>query len=150
MNLTKYGISAALIAAIGYFAGYISLIAVVLLFIFVLYTDMQVDLKKNLTQAVVLAVFFEILGLVLSACDYAGRLFINDLYNVFSDGIYQLAILFGWLEIIVHLLEFGLMIYAIIAALSGKVVKLPIITKMVAKHFGEADVPIPQNTENTQ
>ena len=29
------------------------------------------------------------------------------------------------------------MIYAVIAAFKGEVVKLPIVTKMVEKHFGE-------------
>lgn len=154
MNLTKFGISTALIAAIGYFAGYMSLIPVVLLFIFVLYTDMQVDVKKNVTQAVILAAFFGILSLVLSACNSTYISFISWLYNVVSynmtDAINVLSKLnlFKWLGIIADLLEFGLMIYAIISSFSGHVVKLPIITKMVAKHFGEDVTSAPQNTTN--
>lgn len=152
MNLTKFGVSAALISAIGYFAGYMSLIPVILLFIFVLYADMQVEVKKNLTQAVVLAAFFGILSLILSACSSAYLSFVNWLYEIASYNMMEFintlskVNIFNWLGTIVDLLEFGLMIYAIISSFSGHVVKLPIITKMVAKHFGEDTSSAPQNT----
>lgn len=147
MNLTKFGISTALIAAIGYFAGYVSLIPVVLLFIFVLYTDMQTDVKKNVTQAVILSAFFGILGVVLSACSSTYISFINWLYEVVSYSMMSVVDVFAnlnifkWLGTIANLLEFALMIYGIVAALSGRVVKFPIVTKMVAKHFGEEAAP---------
>lgn len=68
MKLTKFGVSVALISAVAYFAGYVGIVPIVLLFIFALYTDIEIVAKKNVTQAMILSVFFSILTMVFGAC----------------------------------------------------------------------------------
>ena len=61
MNVTKFGVSAAFLSAIAYFAGYIGIVPVILLLIFALYTDADVVFKKNVAQATLVSVFFTII-----------------------------------------------------------------------------------------
>lgn len=151
MNITKYGISAAMIAAIGYFAGYMGIIPGVLILGFTVFSDIDVDAKKNVTQAVVLAAFFTFLGVIFSALDNgyvdllnsikesllkdAGSSKYETVTNV-MNWFYKLNAFAGLIKI-TNLAEFGFMIYGVISSLKGNVVKLPVISKIVAKHYGE-------------
>ena len=138
MKLTKFGVSVALISAVAYFAGYVGIVPIVLLFIFALYTDIESVAKKNVTQAMIISVFFSILTMVFGACSSGYMDFIGlfsgayGVYNVLSKLDFC-----SWLKTICGIAEFVIMIYAVIAAFKGEVVKLPIVTKMVEKHFGE-------------
>lgn len=138
MKLTKFGVSVALISAVAYFAGYVGIVPIVLLFIFALYTDIEIVAKKNITQAMIISVFFSILTMVFGACSSGYMDFIGlfsgayGVYNVLSKLDFC-----SWLKTICGIAEFVIMIYAVIAAFKGDVVKLPIVTKMVEKHFGE-------------
>ena len=138
MNVTKFGVSAAFLSAIAYFAGYIGIVPVILLLIFALYTDADVVFKKNVAQATLVSVVFTIIITVLSACSSGYLSFISlfsDAYKVYS--VLSKLDLCNWLNVIVKILEFVVMVYGVIAGFKGNVVKLPIVTKMVAKHFGE-------------
>ncbi|MBP3506215.1 MAG: hypothetical protein J6K43_07425 [Lachnospiraceae bacterium] len=141
MNLTKFGISAALISVVGYFAGYVGIVPMVLLFIFALYSDADIVVKKNVTQATILSIFFSIVVTVLAACssgyiDFIGLF--SEAYNVYN--VLSKLNFFSWLVTICNILEFAVMIYAVIASFKGNVVKLPVISKLVNKHFGEENV----------
>lgn len=141
MNLTKFGISAALISVVGYFAGYVGIVPMVLLFIFALYSDADIVVKKNVTQATILSIFFSIVVTVLSACssgyiDFIGLF--SEAYNVYN--VLSKLNFCSWLVTICNILEFAVMIYAVIASFKGNVVKLPVISKLVNKHFGEENV----------
>ena len=106
--------------------------------IFALYTDADVVFKKNVAQATLVSVFFTIIITVLSACSSGYLSFISlfsDAYKVYS--VLSKLDLCNWLNVIVKILEFVVMVYGVIAGFKGNVVKLPIVTKMVAKHFGE-------------
>ncbi len=138
MKLTKFGVSVALISAVAYFAGYVGIVPIVLLFIFALYTDIEIVAKKNITQAMIISVFFSILAMVFGACSNGYMDFIGlfsgayGVYNVLSKLDFC-----SWLKTICSIAEFVIMIYAVVAAFKGDVVKLPIVSKMVEKHFGE-------------
>ena len=90
MKLTKFGVSVALISAVAYFAGYVGIVPIVLLFIFALYTDIEAVAKKNVTQAMIISVFFSILTMVFGACSSGYMDFIGlfsgayGVYNVLS------------------------------------------------------------------
>lgn len=148
MKLTKFGVSVALISAVAYFAGYMGIVPIVLLFIFALYTDIDVVAKKNVTQALIVSVFFSIISMVFGACSSGYMSFVNlfsgayNIYNVLSK-----LNLFNWLDGICDIVEFAVMIYAVIMAFKGEVVKLPIVTKMVNKHFGEVGDTDTKNIE---
>lgn len=140
MNLTKFGISAALISVVGYFAGYVGIVPMVLLFIFALYSDADIVVKKNVTQATILSIFFSIVVTVLAACssgyiDFIGLF--SEAYNVYN--VLSKLNFCSWL-VTSNILEFAVMIYAVIASFKGNVVKLPVISKLVNKHFGEENV----------
>ena len=140
MKFTKFGVSTALIGALGYFMGYFSLIPMTLLFIFVLYTNLDLTAKKNITQALTMSILFSVTLTVISFCSNGyltllDKVFVDifenyDLYEKLSN-----LNAFNGLSTIIAILEFVVMIYAVIVALKGKVVKLPIITKLVDKHF---------------
>ena len=138
MNLTKFGISAALLSVIGFFAGYTNLIAVVLLLVFVLYADADIVAKKNVTQATILSVFFGIIMTVFAAISSGYMEIIGwfvefyKVYNVLSKLDFS-----NWIYTLIAIVEFGVMIYTVIASFKGNVVKLLIVTKMVNKNFGE-------------
>ena len=120
--------------------GYFSLIPMTLLFIFVLYTNLDLTAKKNITQALTMSILFSVTLTVISFCingyvKLLDKVFVDifenyDLYEKLSN-----LNAFNGLSTIIAILEFVVMIYAVIVALKGKVVKLPIITKLVDKHF---------------
>lgn len=148
MKLTKFGVSVALISAVAYFAGYVGIVPIVLLFIFALYTDIEIVAKKNVTQALIISVCFSILSMVLGACS-SGYMSFVDLFSG-AYGVYNVLSKLNfcsWLDGICDIAEFVIMIYAVIAAFKGEVVKLPIVTKMVDKHFGEAAATPVKNIE---
>lgn len=140
MKLTKFGVSVALISFIGYVLGYFNLLAVIVLLVFALFADLEVEAKQNVIQATVLSAFFLLIQGVLSAVSsgYIELLgyFVNsmryDVYNVLTK--LDLAM---WLNRLVGLLEFGLLIYSIIVSFKGNVVKIPLVTGLVAKHMGQ-------------
>lgn len=143
MKLTKFGVSVAFISAVGYFAGYAGVIPITLLFIFALYADVDVTVKKNVSQALILSIFLSIVVTVFSACSSSyidcidwlfngsvGFLTNYTLYDVFCK-----LNIFSVITTICNWAEFIIMIYAFISALKSKVVTIPCITKFVAKHF---------------
>jgi len=140
MKLTKLGVSVALISFIGYVLGYFNIVAVIVLLGIVLIADLDVEAKQNVAQATVLALFFMILQGILSSLSsgYVEVLgyFVNrisyDAYNVLSK--LDLAL---WVNRLVGLLKFGLMIYAIIISFKGNVVKIPLVSGLVAKNMGQ-------------
>ena len=144
MKFTKFGVSTALIGALGYFMGYFSLIPMTLLFIFVLYTNLDLTAKKNITQALTMSILFSVTLTVISFCSNGyltllDKVFVDifenyDLYEKLSN-----LNAFNGLSTIIAILEFVVMIYAVIVAFKGNIVKLPIITKLVNKHFDQVD-----------
>lgn len=95
----------------------------------------------NVTQATILSIFFSIVVTVLSACssgyiDFIGLF--SEAYNVYN--VLSKLNFCSWLVTICNILEFAVMIYAVIASFKGNVVKLPVISKLVNKHFGEENV----------
>lgn len=140
MKLTKLGVSVALISFIGYVLGYFNIVAVIVLLGIVLIADLDVEAKQNVAQATVLALFFMILQGILSSLSsgYVEVLgyFVNrisyDAYNVLSK--LDLAL---WVNRLVGLLKFGLLIYTIIVSFKGTVVKIPLVSGLVAKNMGQ-------------
>lgn len=140
MKLTKLGVSVALISFIGYVLGYFNIVAVIVLLGIVLIADLDVEAKQNVAQATVLALFFMILQGILSSLSsgYVEVLgyFVNrisyDAYNVLSK--LDLAL---WVNRLVGLLKFGLLIYTIIVSFKGTVVKIPLVSDLVAKNMGQ-------------
>lgn len=144
LKLTKFGISAALLSAICYFAGYTSFVTVALLLMFALMSDLDYSLKKNAAQAVIVAVIFSIAIRCFSALSTSYLDACNTIFIEWFDlaKVYKVMIklnLCSLLTSLLRLADFIVMIYASITALKGGVVKLPVITKLVEKHFGNIE-----------
>ncbi len=142
MEKTKFGISAALLSMLCYFTGYVNLIACVILFVAILAWSDCLTAKKNATQAVVLSSFFSVLTIVLnwlssSYMSVISTVFTDwfDLYNVYN--VLSKGDVMGWLSGFATFVECVLMIIFVILSLKGKEIKIPVITKLVNKHFGE-------------
>ncbi|MBQ8982640.1 MAG: hypothetical protein IJ079_03545 [Lachnospiraceae bacterium] len=140
MKLTKLGISVALISFIGYVLGYFNIVAVIVLLGIVLIADLDVEAKQNVAQATILALFFMILQGILGSLSngyievlgyFSGRIS-YDAYNILTK--LDLAL---WVNRLVGLLKFGLLIYTVIVSFKGNVVKIPLITGLVGKHMGQ-------------
>ncbi|MBR1567761.1 MAG: hypothetical protein IJ648_02245 [Lachnospiraceae bacterium] len=140
MKLTKLGVSVALISFIGYVLGYFNIVAVIVLLGIVLIADLDVEAKQNVAQATVLALFFMILQGILGSLSsgyiellgYFGNKMSYDVYNVLTK--LDLAL---WVNRLVGLLKFGLLIYTIIVSFKGTVVKIPLVSGLVAKNMGQ-------------
>lgn len=145
MEKTKFGISVALLSMLCYFTGYIDFTACIILFAVILVWSDSLVAKKNASQAVVLSAFFTLITIVL-----------NWLSNAYIDIIYKLsdilnnwfdfytvqewllkADIMGWLAGFVGFVECILMIIFVFMSLKGKNIKIPVVTKLVNKHFDE-------------
>lgn len=142
MKLTKLGISVALISFIGYVLGYFNIVAVIVLLGIVLIADLDVEAKQNVAQATILALFFMILQGILGSLSsgyieilgyFNGRIS-YDAYNILTK--LDLAL---WVNRLVGLLKFGLLIYTVIVSFKGNVVKIPLITGLVGKNMGQRE-----------
>ena len=140
MKLTKLGVSVALISFIGYVLGYFNIVAVIVLLGIVLIADLDVEAKQNVAQATILALFFMILQGILGSLSsgyieilgyFSGRIS-YDAYNILTK--LDLAL---WVNRLVGLLKFGLLIYTVIVSFKGNVVKIPLVSGLVAKNMGQ-------------
>lgn len=145
MEKTKFGVSVALLSMLCYFTGYIDFTACIILFAVILVWSDSLEAKKNASQAAVLSAFFTLITIIL-----------NWLSNTYVDGIYKLgeilnkwfdfytiqewllnANIIGWLAGFVSFVECVLMILFVFMSLKGKNIKIPVVTKLVNKHFDE-------------
>lgn len=147
MEKTKFGVSVAFLSMLCYFTGYMNFTACILLLILALVWADSATLKKNACQAAFLSIFFDLIRLVLSwiAGIYGSVInFIFDIINNWVD-LYELKsflIEYSAFDGIVSLLgfvEWVLMIVLVILCLKHKTIKLPIISKIVNKHFDSAE-----------
>ena len=137
MEKTKLGISVGLTAAILYFLGLINVIALVLAAGFVLFTESNMWLKKSAVQAVVITVFFSLVGAVLgvgtSLFSFLNGLlgnFIHTIHIGYPLNIQTILISAATILQDVLLLILGFM------ALGQKGPTLPLISDFVDKHMG--------------
>ena len=137
MEKTKLGISVGLTAAILYFLGLINVIALVLAAGFVLFTESNTWLKKSAVQAVVITVFFSLVGAVLgvgtSLFSFLNGLlgnFIHTIHIGYPLNIQTILVSAATILQDVLLLILGFM------ALGQKGPTLPLISDFVDKHMG--------------
>lgn len=143
MEKTKFGVSAGLLSMICYFTGYTSLTASVLMLILALAWSESVTLKKNACQATVLSIFFSLLYTVMNWISGAYESLINTIFGWLEEllDVYEVQQWFienNGFDFLIGFLgfaEFVLMIVFVILSLKNKVVKIPLITKLIDKHF---------------
>ena len=142
MEKTKFGVSAALISMLCYFTGYMNFTACIILLVAALVWSDSMVAKKNAAQAAVLAVFFSVISIILNWLSGAymniiTTVFTNwfDLYKVYE--VLSKGDIMGWLSGFLGFVELVLMIVFVFISLKGKVVKIPLISKMIDKHFGD-------------
>lgn len=145
MEKTKFGVSVGLLSMLCYFTGYANFTACILLLIVALVWSDSLELKKNACQAAVLSVFFSLASIALNWI--SGKYV--DLINTVSGWINKLidfyevqnflveANLFSFLSGLVGLVELIVMFIFVFKSLKGKSVKIPVVTNIVKKHFGE-------------
>lgn len=157
MEKTKFGVSAGLLSMICYFTGYTSLPASVLMLILALVWSESVTLKKNACQATVLSIFFSLIFTVLNWISGAYESLLNMIFGLFDElldvsEVQQWFIDNNGFDFLIGFLgfaEFVLMIVFVILSLKNKVVKIPLITKFINKHFDtEENVVSPAAEEN--
>lgn len=155
MEKTKFGVSVALLSALSYFLGYYNLTACVVLFAVILLASDSLQAKKNATQALVLSVIFTMVSAVLGwissgYMDIVGTVsgwLVEwfDWYNAY-DILSKLDFM-GWLNGLVGFVELVLMFVFVIMSFKNKNIKIPVVTKIVNKHFGEEEATEENVTE---
>lgn len=147
----KLGISVALFSMLCYFLGYYSMTACAVLFAVALAFAENKDLKINATQAMMFTAVTEIVSLALSTIStkfydvlwYIAGFFQNafEVHNVFVNVISWMSKfdILAFASNLIHLFAFIMMIVFVIGAMKGGVVKVPFVSKTVAKHFEDAE-----------
>ncbi len=147
MEKTKLGVSAALLSMLCYFTGYANLTACVILFAVILAFSDSLTAKKNATQALVMSVLFSVVTIVLgwisgSYMSLAGTLS-GWFYNWFEwENTYEVMSKFdimGLLVRIINFVELLIMVVFVIKSLKGKVINIPVVSKLVNKHFSDSE-----------
>ena len=157
MEKTKFGVSAGLLSMICYFTGYTSLPASLLMLILALVWSESVTLKKNACQATVLSIFFSLLFTVLNWISGAYESLLNMIFGLFDElldvsEVQQWFIDNNGFDFLIGFLgfaEFVLMIVFVILSLKNKVVKIPLITKLIDKHFDAEETVETPTAEET-
>lgn len=157
MEKTKFGVSAGLLSMICYFTGYTSLPASLLMLILALVWSESVTLKKNACQATVLSIFFSLIFTVLNWISGAYESLLNMIFGLFDElldvsEVQQWFIDNNGFDFLIGFLgfaEFVLMIVFVILSLKNKVVKIPLITKFINKHFDAEETVETPATEET-
>lgn len=147
MEKTKFGVSVALLSMLCYFTGYFSFTSCVILFAVIMACSESVAAKKNASQALVLSVLFSLVSTVLgwlsgTYLDLVGTIssFCIEHFSWYNASeILSAFDIMGFLNKIWGLLEIVLMIIFVIKSFKGKDIKIPIVTKIVNKHFGEEE-----------
>ncbi len=145
MEKTKFGVSVGLLSMLCYFTGYANFTACILLLIVALVWSDSLALKKNACQAAVLSVFFSLASIVLNwiSGKYVDLIYtvggwLNKLFDFYEIQNFLVdANLFSFLAGLVGLVEIILMFIFVIKSAKGKTIKIPVVSKMVNKHFGE-------------
>ena len=143
MEKTKFGVSAGLLSMICYFTGYTSLTASILMLALALAWSESVTLKKNACQATVLSIFFSLIFTVMNWISGAYVSLLNMIFGLFDElldvsEVQQWFIDNNGFDFLIGFLgfaEFALMIVFVILCLKNKAVKIPLITKLIDKHF---------------
>lgn len=135
MEKSKLGISVGLLSALTFLTGYLGLTALVLVCGYILLREENATLKKNAVSTVVLYLAFAALSLCVgllsnffSLVNFGNWMYDFGFYSVTSNFISTLNTLISIAEKVV----FGLLA---LFALSGKEVKIPIVSKFIEKHF---------------
>ena len=155
MEKTKFGVSAGLLSMICYFTGYTSLPASLLMLILALVWSESVTLKKNACQATVLSIFFSLIFTVLNWISGAYESLLNMIFGLFDElldvsEVQQWFIDNNGFDFLIGFLgfaEFVLMIVFVIISLKNKVVKIPLFTKLINKHFDAEETVETRATE---
>ncbi len=145
MEKTKFGVSVALLSALSYFLGYYNLTACVVLFAVILAASDSLQAKKNATQALVLSIIFTmvspVLGWISGGYMYVVETVSDRLVEWFNwykaYEILSKLDFVGWLNGLVGYVELVLMLVFVIMSFINKNIKIPVVTKIVNKHFGE-------------
>lgn len=142
MEKTKFGVSAALLSMLCYFTGYVNLTACIILFVAILVWSDCLTAKKNASQAVVLSAFFSIISIILNWLSNSYMNIISTVFNEWFDlykvyDVLSKGDIMGWLSGLLGFIECVLMIIFVFLSLKGKEIKIPVVTKLVKKHFGE-------------
>lgn len=148
----KLGISVALFSMLAFFLGYYSIVACALLFVVALAFAENKELKINATEAMVFAAIINITTMLLDTVSskffgflwYIAGFFTKayDFYNGFSGVINFMQSklnIVTFASNLIELIAFILMIVFVFKALNGGVVKVPFATKLVEKHFNDAE-----------
>lgn len=137
MEKTKLGISVALTAALLYFLGLISPIALVVAAGYVLIAEKDQWLRKSAVQALAIMLFYQIVVAVIGVGSYLFT-FLNNVITNFAHSFHigyplhidNILLSLAWLAQAVLLLILGFM------ALANKGFDLPMISDFADKHLG--------------
>ncbi len=139
MNFSKFAVSTALLSGVAYLLAFTGVTPIVLLFIFVLFADLEVSVKKNVSQALLLNLFFSVTSVLLvTLSSWYLKLVGADLIMENAYSIYKILAslnIFSWLNGFLGLCEFVVLVLAFFTVVKGKDLKIPVITKFVDNHF---------------
>lgn len=149
MEKTKLGISVELLAALMYFVGLINVLGLLIVAGYVLICEKDQWLKRSAVTAIVLAIVFSLISVVIS--------FGSNLFGLFNSILSNFPFIHfridyplnidSFIGYAASLLEQALFVVLGIMALKRKGFQIPGISGLVSKHMGEKpQAPIPPQT----
>ena len=140
MEKTKFGITVGALSAIGYLCGYLNITAMIIFFIFTLALSAERVIKVNALQSMLLSFVFVLIKIVMGWLISLNGNIVELAYKI-NDTVGKI---FGGLSEFTHgvnsffdIVETVIFMILIFMAFSGKIVKLPVISKIAEKHIGE-------------
>lgn len=140
MEKTKFGITVGALSAIGYLCGYLNITAMIIFFIFTLALSAERTVKVNALQSMLLSFAFLLVKIVMGwlitlngevvELGYKINSTVGDIFSGVGKFTHGVSGFFDFIETIIF-------IVIIFMAFGGKIVKLPVISKIAEKHIAE-------------
>lgn len=140
MEKTKFGITIGALSAIGYLCGYLGMTPMIIFFVFTLALSAERVIKVNALQSMLLSFVFVLIKIVMGwfislngnivELAYKINSTVGEIFSAMSEFTHGVNGFFDIVETVIFML-------LIFMAFSGKIVKLPIISKIAEKHIAE-------------
>ncbi|MBP0958531.1 MAG: hypothetical protein J5992_00210 [Oscillospiraceae bacterium] len=140
MDKTKFGITVGALSAIGYLCGYLGMTPMIIFFVFTLALSAERVIKVNALQSMLLSFVFVLVKIVMGwlislngnivELAYKINSTVGEIFSAISKFTHGVNGFFDIVETVIFMI-------LIFMAFSGKIVKLPVISKIAEKHIAE-------------
>lgn len=140
MDKTKFGITVGALSAIGYLCGYLGMTPMIIFFVFTLALSAERVIKVNALQSMLLSFVFVLIKIVMGwlitlnseiiELGYKINNTVGEIFSALGKFTHGVSGFFDFVETVIFII-------IIFMAFSGKIVKLPVISKIAEKHIAE-------------